>query len=76
MIEIKQLIRTLGAQDNPETGVSLIQTVDYEISQYLSRGYELVSVVPVGDVKIGSESFARVLYILRKETVETVKSAK
>lgn len=64
--EVKQMVRTLANVTNQESGIDLAANVDYELAQYLNRGYELNKVVSLGSAKVGSEEFPRVLYVLVK----------
>jgi hypothetical protein len=76
MIEVKQMVRTLANSSNAETGVSAGAEVDFEVSQYLNSGYELINVISLGDYAVGSEKFARILYVFKKETEISAKSAR
>lgn len=65
--EVKQMVRTLGNAQGPEgSGVDLAQNVDWEISQWLNKGYTLESTVFTGNTKNGNEEFPRFLYIFVK----------
>lgn len=69
MTEVKQMVRTLAPVSNEQTGISSEAEVAYELEQYFNRGFELNHVVGLGDFKIGSELYPRLLYVLVKKDV-------
>lgn len=66
MSEMKQMVRTLANATNQENGIDTAVNVDYEVGQYLNRGFTLVSTHFLGNAKVGSEEFPRILYVLVK----------
>lgn len=66
MDEVKQLVRTLANATNKDSGIDTAASVDYELSQFLADGFVLESTHFLGNAKVGSEEFPRVLYVLVK----------
>lgn len=64
MSPVKQLVRTLANATNQDSGIDTAANVDYELGIWLDKGYRLFSTHFLGNAKVGTEEFPRVLYVL------------